>query len=259
MSFMGYQDEAAFREAVGREMDRMGTHSHAEGRRPGQERPAPERSRGSRPPDNRGPISGPQRSEGLKGKPGSVERVRQVRAYAPELWDEAQREQRAGEVGMLLDAWAEAGPGDYDAEIIYELARGVHEISDGEMFEAVRGAIEELTGEEGAEYYVGLLGVAEQNKIAREVQQHEQHEQTRVEHVHGQLTDEYRTIEETLGPAGLEAANEIAQQVNEAGLLYDPDVDPEQVRVALRAAAETGRAQDTPGTSLKPSKRSARR
>ncbi len=138
---------------------------------------------------------------------------------------------------MLLDAWAEAGPGDYDAEIIYELARGVHEISDGEMFEAVRGAIEELTGEEGAEYYVGLLGVAEQNKIAREVQQHEQHEQTRVEHVHGQLTDEYRTIEETLGPAGLEAANEIAQQVNEAGLLYDPDVDPEQVRVALLAAA----------------------
>ena len=44
-------------------------------------------------------------------------------------------------------------------------------------------------------------------------------------------------------PAGLVAADEIAQQVDQAGLLYDPEMNTEVVRAALRAAAETGRAQ----------------
>ena len=247
MSFMGYADEDAFRQAVGREMDQMSTHSNVEGRRPGQQRPAPERSRAARPPDTRGPISEPQRSEGLKGKPGSVERIRQVRAYAPELWDQAQREQRAGEIGMLLDAWAQAGPGEYDAEVIYELARGVHDVGDGDMLNAVLGAVNEMAGEEAAEYYVGLLHTGHQNQMAREQQEYEQADQQRVQSVQEQLTDEYRTIEDKLGPAGLEAADEIAKQVHEAGLLYDPDVDPEQVRVALRAAGEVGRAEEYTG------------
>lgn len=250
MSVFGYASEEAFRKAVSAEMDQRTLHEHRDGLRPGQEKPKRgQRTRTAKPPDTKPLIAGPQRAEalGITGAPGSPERLRQVRQIAPELFDEAQREQRAAQVSLLLDRWAQSETSDYDAAVVHELARAVWDVQDEQFFHAVRGAIENISGD--TEDFDSMIAHRIQVETQQQQAQHDQAETQRTADIHAGLERSYDRIERDLGPAGLLAAHEVAETWGEE--LYDPEVDADAVRVGLRAAAELGRGQEYVGNTFR--------
>ena len=174
----------------------------------------------------------------LAGEPGSPERLEQVRRIDPDTYGRLEDDQRLETIGMLLDRWNASGRDDLDGHVVRELARLSWDTGDVNVVRHVRDAVEQIAGD--AEPFDRLMEHRLEVETQRGREQHAASEEARMENVRSGLEAEYSTIERKLGPAGLEAADDVARQIG-AGL-YDENVDPEQMRVALRAAGEVGRS-----------------
>jgi hypothetical protein len=243
-----YKSYGDFRKALDRELDALSVHSHRGGLRPGQrgEQPTPERS--ARPPDQKiQAVSVEKHLEafGLKGEPGSPERWEQVKQIAPDSYARMEQQKQLQILALLVDQWSQSEDTEYHGRsVVAEVAKLAWAVGDMNVYGAARQAVEEIGGEDAANYLDTLMSHRLQVEEGRQQEAFEESEGERMGEVEKQLRSEYDVIERKLGPAGLEAADQVAQSINADGLLYDPEVDPERVRVMLRAAGEAGKAED---------------
>jgi hypothetical protein len=240
MPVPGFRTNDDFLAAFETELEERSVHQSRPGLRPGQrgKKPKP-----SRPPDVKPLISGLEQGEEfrLKGAPGSSERIEQVRALAPETFTEIEREQRKQVLAMLLTNWAYSEREDLDADVQREAARLVWEIEDDNVYRIARETIVQQSGDAGL--FDSLLANRLQIADRERYEQDAQGESSRLGKFQGELEQQYDIIERKLGTAGLEAADLVAQDLAEKGFLYDPTLDPEQINLLLRGAAEAGRAE----------------
>jgi len=236
-----------FRKALDRAFDELSVHDHQEGVRPGQRKVESKPERTARPPDTKPAISNPDRhveAMSLQGAPGSPERWRQVQELAPETYSAMEQEQKAQTLALLIDQWSQSDDADYyGPSVVQEVAKLVWDVGNIHVAQAARQAVEEIGGEEATAYLDSLmehrLGVEQE----RQQQAHIESEGERMGKVAEELQAEYSTIERKLGPAALDAADQVAKEIDAQGLLYDAEMDPERARLLIRAAAEAGQAE----------------
>jgi hypothetical protein len=188
----------------------------------------------------------------LRGAPGSPERLQQVAELTPD--PSLIAELAWGSVGTHLQntlhqirAYEDSDyfDGTYPQEIAEAFASSARMLAsagDPQLY----AAFEHELGEESplVEYLAPAVQQAEtQGRIenyelgrAQEEQRMEAREQT--------LNREYADIQRRTGPAGIAAADQLAQNLDQQGLLYHPNADEDLLRAQLRSTAETVKAQE---------------
>lgn len=192
----------------------------------------------------------PQPQKLLRGEPGSVERMRQVAAMSgdPSLlaelgWaqvgtalENALHQIRADEARD--DFWDSEQPA-YRPETVEAFSQATRLIAttrspelyaafqnelgeDSPLQEFLDPAIEFASTQNRIEDY-GLAKAAEEQRMGEREQM---------------LSREYADIERRTGRAGITAADQLAENLHQEGVLYDPHSNEDHIRAELRATAE---------------------
>jgi hypothetical protein len=200
------------------------------------------------------PPAQPAPKKFLKGKPGSVERMQQA---AQMVGDPALISELAWEtIGTHLQNALHQIRHDEAADDFYEYdepayrpetveaftsaARMLAQVGDPQLY----AAFEYELGEDSPlqEYLEPAVEFAETQGRIESYELSRIAEEKRLSEREQALNREYLDIERRTGPAGVAAADQLAQTLHADGLLYHPGADEDLVRAELRATAEQEKA-----------------
>jgi molybdopterin converting factor small subunit len=170
----GYGSAKDYADAIEREAIKM----TGQERRYPQERSEPQQR--ARLPQTNGPVSGPFRGEGdydldgfkLAGKPGSPERLQQLRERYPEMYPEVNKELEAANLSKLLTAYMD-NPGHHE-QVALQTARMIVDIDDPGILDQVREVLDGTPVLERVEDHVATAVQAQIDRHEQATQEEQQ-------------------------------------------------------------------------------------